>query len=128
MGSAEAGRGNAVIRLLTDENLDGRIVRGVEMHHPEIDLLRVQETGAFEQEDEIVLALAAREDRVLLTHDLATIPTFAANRIAAGEPMPGVLIAPSQGRIASIIFEVALFTICSEPEEMRDRIVYLQVP
>ena len=49
MGSAEAWRGNAVIRLLTDENLDGRIVRGVEMHHPEIDLLRVQETDAFER-------------------------------------------------------------------------------
>ena len=59
---AEAGRGNAVIRLLTDENLDGRIVRGVKMHHPEIELLRVQETDAFEQEDDIVLAVAASED------------------------------------------------------------------
>ena len=117
-----------MIRLLTDENLDGRIVRGLEMHYPEINLLRVQETDAFEQEDDVVLAVAAREDRVLLTHDIATIPTFAANRIAAGEPMPGVLIVPPQGRISAIIFEVALFAICTEPEEMRDRVVYLQVP
>jgi hypothetical protein len=64
----------------------------------------------------------------LLTHDIATIPTFAANRIAAREPMPGVLIVPSQGRIAAIIFEAALFAICTEPQEMRDRIIYLQVP
>ena len=71
-------------------------MRGVAMHHPEIDILRVQETDAFGQEDDTVLALAALEDRVLLTHHIATIPTFAANRIAAGEPMPGVLIVPSQ--------------------------------
>ena len=42
--------------------------------------------------------------------------------------MSGVLIVPSQGRIAAIIFEVALFAICTEPEEMKDRIVHLQVP
>lgn len=110
-----------------DENLDGRIVRGLQMHHPEIDLLRVQETDAFEQEDDVVLAVAAREDRVLLAHDLATIPVFAAHRIAAGMPMPGVIIVPPQGRISAIIFEVALFAICTEPGEMRDRIVHLRI-
>jgi hypothetical protein len=50
--------------LLADENLDGRIVRGVAIRHPQIDLLRVQETDAFAQGDDIVLALAAREDCV----------------------------------------------------------------
>jgi predicted nuclease of predicted toxin-antitoxin system len=116
-----------VIRLLTDENLDGGIVRGLEMHYAEIDLLRVQETDAFQQEDEVVLAVAAREDRVLIAHDLATIPVFAARRLAAGEPMPGVILVPPQGRISAIIFEVALFTICTEPEELRDRIVHLRI-
>jgi hypothetical protein len=82
--SAKAGH---VIRLLTDEDLDGRIVGGLEMHYAEIDLVRVQETAAFQQEDEVVLAVAAWEDRVLIAHDLAAIPVFAAQRIAAGEPM-----------------------------------------
>lgn len=64
MASASAGRAQGVIRLLTDENLDGRIVRGLRSHYPELDLLRVQDTDAFQQEDHIVLAIAAREDRV----------------------------------------------------------------
>ncbi len=98
------------------------------MHYPDIELLRVQETDAFQQEDEVVLAVAAREDRVLIAHDLATIPVFAAQRIAAGEPMPGVILVSPQGRISAIIFEVALFTMCTEPEEIRDRIVHLRIP
>lgn len=71
-----------MIQLLADENLDGRFVRGLDRHYPEIDLIRVQDTEAFQQKDEIVLAVAAREGRVLLAHDLATIPVFAAQRIA----------------------------------------------
>jgi hypothetical protein len=68
---------------------------------------------------------AAREERVLLTHDLATIPNHAMDRIVAGQLMPGVIILAPGGRIATMIFDVALFAICSEPMEMKDRIVYL---
>ena len=35
--------------------------------------------------------------------------------------MPGAIIVQSQGRIAAIIFEAALFAIYTEPEEMWDR-------
>lgn len=117
-----------MIRLLADENLNGRLVRGLEMHYSEIDLERVQDTEAFQRGDEIVLAVAARADRVLVTHDVATMSSHAMARISRWESMPGVVVIPSDGQIGTMIFEVALSTICTEPEEMRDRVVHLPLP
>ncbi len=50
----------------------------------------MQDTEVAGAEDPQVLAWAAREGRVLLTHDVKTMTKFAYERVAAGLPMPGV--------------------------------------
>src|SRR5437868_5621503 len=80
---------SSVIKLATDENFDSDILRGLLRRQPDLDVVRVQDVGLAETADEKILAWAAGEQRVLLTHDRDTIPNFAYDRVRGGEPMAG---------------------------------------
>lgn len=80
-----------MLRLAADENLNTDIVRGVSRRLPSVDVVRIQEVGLSGADDPAVLAWAAREGRILLTHDVATITRHAYDRMAAGQAMPGVV-------------------------------------
>jgi predicted nuclease of predicted toxin-antitoxin system len=73
-----------LLRLAADENLNYDIVRGVLRHDPQIDVVRVQDAGMSGADDPAVLEWAAREGRVLLTHDVATMTRYAYERVRAG--------------------------------------------
>jgi predicted nuclease of predicted toxin-antitoxin system len=81
-----------MLSLLSDENFNGDIVRGLLLRHPNLDLLRVQDVGLREVDDPTILAWAASHGRILLTHDRATMPDFAYNRLVRGEPMVGMFV------------------------------------
>ncbi len=68
-----------MLRLLVDENFDNDIVRGVLRRSMHVDLLRVQDMGLAGAEDPDVLAWAAQDNRILLTHDVATITSMRMN-------------------------------------------------
>jgi predicted nuclease of predicted toxin-antitoxin system len=58
-----------MLRLLSDENFNGDIVRGLFLRQPNLDLLRVQDVGLREVDDPAILDWAASNERILLTHD-----------------------------------------------------------
>jgi predicted nuclease of predicted toxin-antitoxin system len=74
-----------MLRLLADENFDNDIVRGVLRRRSALDILRAQDVGLSETDDPDVLAWAARERRVVLTHDVRTMTDFAIQRIRRGD-------------------------------------------
>ena len=80
------------MKFLADENFDGDVLRGLRRRQPDMDLVRVQDVGLMATADPLILAWAAREERILVTHDADTVPHFAYQRIAAGQRMPGVLV------------------------------------
>jgi len=84
-----------MIKFLTDEDYNNIILRGVLRRLPGLDIVRVQDVGLMNVHDSIVLAWAAQEKRIVLTHDVNTLLTEARLRVAEGLPMPGVL-APRQ--------------------------------
>jgi Domain of unknown function (DUF5615) len=114
-----------MLRLLVDEDFNGRIVRGVLRRLPELDLVQVREIGMMSTSDPDLLAQAAVEDRVLLTHDAKTMPAHAYDRVRAGLPMPGLVVCPQQLAIGAAIADVALLVECSEPGEWESKVVYL---
>ena len=63
-----------MLRLLTDENFNGDIIRGLLLREPDLDLVRVQDVGLAGNDDQEILAWAAENDRIVLTHDRATMP------------------------------------------------------
>jgi hypothetical protein len=67
----------------------------------------------------------AANDRILLTHDRATIPDFAYARVVAGQPMPGVFVVHDRMPVRQAIDELLLMEACSEQEEWSGLVVYL---
>jgi len=116
-----------MIRFLTDEDFDGRIVRGLRRRMPELDLLRIQDAGLRTVHDRTLLENAARMDRVLLTHDIRTMPAFALERIAKSLPMPGVILVPQDFPIRRAIDELKLIAQCLEPADLLDTVKRLPI-
>jgi hypothetical protein len=62
------------VKWLADECFDNDIIRGLLRRSPDFDLVRVQDIAEVAGgDDETLLAWAGRNDRVVLTHDLATM-------------------------------------------------------
>jgi len=61
------------MKLLSDENFHGDIVRGLFLREPNLDLVRIQDIGLRAVDDPSILDWAAANDRIVLTHDRATI-------------------------------------------------------
>lgn len=80
----------SMLRLAADENFNNNIVRGLLRRRPDLDIVRIQDVGLSGASDPAVLEWAAREGRVLLTHDVSTLTRYADERVQAGKPMPGV--------------------------------------
>jgi Domain of unknown function (DUF5615) len=57
-----------MLSLLSDENFNGDIVRGLFLRQPNLDLIRVQDAGLRELDDPATLAWAAINKHILLTH------------------------------------------------------------
>ena len=113
-----------MLRLLSDENFNGDIVRGLLLRQPGLDLRRVQDVELEEADDPTILAWAAANNRIVLTHDHATMPDFAYARVVDGQPMPGVFMAV-RIIVRQAIEELLLVEACSEQAEWADLVVYL---
>ena len=114
-----------MIRLAADENLNNDIIRGVLRRQPDLDIVRVQDVGLSSADDPIVLEWAAREERVLLTHDVSTITKYAYERVRAGKPMPGVFEIGRTVPIGRAIEDVLLLAECSLDGEWEGQVRYL---
>jgi predicted nuclease of predicted toxin-antitoxin system len=114
-----------VLPLLLDENFNRRILRGLSRRIPDLDYLVVQSAGLGGESDRNILAWAAEHSRVLVTHDLKTIPLFAYTRIVASLPMSGVIAVNDELAIGQVIEELAIIVTCSETSDWENQVVYL---
>lgn len=114
-----------MLRLLTDENFNGDIVRGLLLRNPDLDLVRIQDVGLLEADDPTILDWAALQRRILLTHDRATMPNFAYQKIAKEETMSGLFIVDSQAPIRQVIDELLLIDSTSEQLEWHGTLLYV---
>jgi Domain of unknown function (DUF5615) len=113
------------VRLLADENLDTDLVRALRRRMPSLDIARVQDVGLTGSDDASVLAWAAAQGRILVTHDVSTIPRYAYERVDRGEAMPGVVIVPQLAAIARCIEDLLLLVECSQDGEHDGRVLFL---
>lgn len=113
-----------MVHLLSDENFNGDIVRGLFLRQPHLDLLRVQDVGLEETDDPDILAWAAVHNRIVVTHDRTTMPDFAYARVAGGQAMPGVFVVDDHMAMRQAIDELLLIEHCSEQAEWNGLVVY----
>ena len=109
-----------MIAFLADENLKRKIISGLLRRNPSVDVVRAQDVGLSGVDDRVLLAMAARHNRVLLTHDVQTLVGF-----EAGRPMAGVIVLGRKLRVSEAVEELLLIAECSAPEEWADVVAYL---
>lgn len=79
------------IAFQADADLNDDIVKGVKRRIPEIDFQNASDAGLEGLEDEVVLSIAANENRILVTHDRRTMPFHFAEFILKRD-CPGVIV------------------------------------
>jgi predicted nuclease of predicted toxin-antitoxin system len=112
-----------MLRLASDADVHGEIIRGLRRRMPKIDLVRAQDAlreGALDPE---VLAWAAAENRILITNDRNTMVDLAYQRVTAGEPVPGLIVTTNVQSIGGAIDDILLVAECMSEVEIRDQIV-----
>ncbi len=114
-----------MISLLFDENFNQRIVRGLERRIPGLDGVTVQSMGLSGASDPELLEWAAKNHRVLVTHDVNTVVEFASERIRVDVQCSGVVIVPRRVPVGQAIEEIELLNDCAEQTDLLNRIVYL---
>jgi hypothetical protein len=114
-----------MLQFLADENFNNQIVRGVLRRNPNLDIVRVQDVGLSEADDPTVLEWAAQHERIVLTHDVATMTRYAYERVQAGLPMPGVFEVSRSVSIGLAIEEILLIAECSFEGEWQGQVRYI---
>jgi hypothetical protein len=87
--------------------------------------VRVQEAGLSGADDPTVLEWAARNGRILLTHDVSTMRDCAYERVRLGQPMPGIFVVEQALSIGQAIDEILLLAECSLEGEWEGQVRYL---
>ncbi len=112
-------------RFLADENVDQDLVLGLRRRVEDIDIVRVQDVGLRTVDDPEILQWAADEGRILISHDIKTMPGFAGQRLNVGMPMAGLILLRATLPIAIAVEELAAVAGASDAEEWNNQIAYL---
>ena len=112
------------LRFQADADLNQIILHAVVRREPTLDFQTAAAAGLTGLRDPQVLALVAREGRVLVTHDQKTMPQHFAAFIAT-EPSPGVLIIPQRLPVTTVVEDLLLIWSTMDAEEWRNTIRFL---
>ena len=119
------------IRFQADNDLKFGIVKAVRRREPSMDFVSAQEARLEGVADPELLDRAAREGRVLVSHDHRTLLNhtmldhFHAH-LALGKSSPGLLVV-SQGAAIGEVVEALVYLglLLCDPLELRDQAYYL---
>lgn len=114
-----------MLRLAVDQDFNEKVLRGVGRRIPDLDAVRVLDVGLSTAKDPEILAWAADEGRIVLSHDRKTMMRHAYERMASGLPVPGVIIVRQTLAIREAIEEVCLVVEAAGPEDLEGRVLVL---
>jgi len=89
-------------RFLADAEFNQKIVLGLLRREPTIDFQTAAQGGVIGRPDPEVLAIAARKNRILISHDRGTMPTYF-TRFTATQPSPGLILVSQEVDIGTAI-------------------------
>lgn len=112
------------ISYQADADLNQAIVTGVLRREPSIDFQTALVAGLEGVKDSEVLAIAAQQRRILVTHDRKTMPLEFAQFITNNHSA-GVIIVSQRLPVEVVIEELVMIWAISSAEEWSDRIAKL---
>ncbi len=114
------------IRFQADADFNQNILRAVRRRNSAIDFQTADEADLRGSEDKDVLKRAARENRLLISHDRRTMP-FHFARFIATQTSAGLIIVSQDLSIRQAAEDLVLIWEASEAEEWINRIASLPV-
>lgn len=114
-----------MMRFLADENFNNDLLRGLKRQIHPLDIVRVQDTEVYQADDPAVLEWAAREGRIVITHDVQTLPGYAFERVVAGLPMPGVIEVAGALAIGQVLDDLVMLISAGSPADFENQVRYV---
>jgi len=111
-------------RFQADADFNQKIVAGLRRREPAIDFRSARDGGVIGRPDPEVLAQAASDDRVLVSHDRQTMPGHF-RRLIETSASPGLVIVSQDLDIGQAIEELLLVWAASEAEEWENTVIFL---
>ncbi len=111
-----------MLRLASDADVNGEIIRGLRRRVPGIDLVRAQDVLPEGSSDLEVLVWCDRAARVLITNDRNTMIGLAFER-SADHAIPGIIATTNEQSVGSAINDIHLLAECMTEDEISSRIV-----
>jgi predicted nuclease of predicted toxin-antitoxin system len=119
------------VKYLLDADLPAALYRDLKRRKRTLDVVRVQQLGLTNADDPAILSVAAESERIVVSRDKSTMRGFAADRVQAGERMPGLLLVRpgfctrQGGGLRMVIDELLLIAECSDAEEWNNLIQFI---
>jgi len=114
-----------MLKLLIDENLDQRILRGLQLRVASLLYTVVQETDLAGAPDAVLLEWAAENQHVLVTHDRKTLLKAAHERKHSGQKTAGVVSVKKELPLIRAIEDLTLVLECSTEGDLENQVVFI---
>jgi hypothetical protein len=112
------------VRFLADANFNQKIVAGLLLREPAIDFALPQVMIPERMKDPDVLDLAHFSGRVVVSHDVATMPRWFENCVEE-RSCAGLILVPGKVPTRDAIEDLLLIWHLTEAEEWRNRMEWL---
>jgi len=109
------------VRFYTDENMPASLA--VQFARAGRDIVRCQEVGLIGVSDDVHLAYAAQEGRVVITRDRDFVKLYY-QWLSEGRSHAGIIYADKPMSVGSILWILELIAENYSTDEMRDKLVY----
>jgi GAF domain-containing protein len=113
-----------MVRFQADADTNQIIVAALVRRQPSVDFRTAALASLRGLSDAEVLALAAREKRILVTHDAKTMPRHFGDFVQSQESA-GVIVVPQHLSVATVVDELLLIASATSPHDWTNRICYL---
>ena len=109
------------VRFQADADLNQILLKATLRREPSIDFQTANTAGLVSRSDKDVLDIAARDGRVLVTHDRKTMPKHFGEFITTNTSA-GVIVVPQKMAVNAVVDDLVLIWAASESEEWVNRI------
>lgn len=114
------------VRFQADADFNQIIVAAIVRRFPAIDFRTALVAGLAGVRDAEVLAIAAHDGRILVTHDQSTMPAHFGDFIRS-QTSPGLIVVPQSLAIREVADALILIWAATAPKEWSNRIAYLPI-
>jgi len=111
------------VRFLADANFNQKIVAGLLLREPSLDFALPQEMIPERMKDADVLDVAYLSGRIVVSHDVTTMPRCFDQRVA-NRASAGLIVVAERLPIRDVIEDLLLIWHVTEAKEWRNRLAW----